>query len=806
MHHKNVSLPSLNDQNLYEISIGSHKQKKFPGLQPRRVGSMLSLATLNEMKRPGEYYIQKLSQSSAHLPKQARRPQLGVSVLGSDTSKDLDDALLLALSQFDPPDSRLSSLTATSVYLNQSKKKDAEDEEMSSLISTITLEEQAELSQKEMLRVKPKLRSLLTSNMLELKQMAKQPSLARTRTALSSLLLTRSKTKYYNPKEKKERQQLRKKLYDDNDDDEIFANDLDLVFNVPMIKNYGEIYRYRKNSLSTVLLRNDLSLDDDKYYSGAALMKPCPLPGKLTHSNVSVDTTLALMPENETLEYDESAIDESPLFLFVSDNDQEISQNISDFYGQRSLSYSALVKQSREQHMVYKLPNYIRSQTSIEDISLISPEKLEVVDQSRPINLPPKCASDKTKHSKEFHRVLSGYELSAKHQNGARKKLGELFILNQQAWFKLMITLSDEKEFRYKLTHDKEKLRKLLWESLISEKFRFDYFLKVLTLNSPKGHTEQIAATLEKLEAKYTGLPEKMKWTKNAEFDSVVTQVLRRPLYSNFIQSVALKSDSEFDLAQFKENFKRMLFLKSLSDDGLKKHHEIFLIPIFLVYFQSLELFENIWTLVELFDTHVFTSEIMGELNKKLANWKYLAHMSTSSMPYKILSKFDSLKEFEYLSSVSFFELLLQINDRLPLSLSAPSTPIVAQGAFALLTSAKQSGDFSGTPVGLATNSLESLADLNLSCTYHLSSSLSLVGVLLQLLVTYSNSPKSKKQNFSRLIQGFLLTVFKFYHINWNSTAELIRANKSIKLNNSNDEMTNLESFLDKWREIFKKM
>lgn len=815
-----MSLPSLNDKNLYEISIGSVKQKKYPGLQPRRVGLMSSLATLSESKRPGEYYIQKLSQSSAHLPKHARRPPSGISVSGSDTSKDSDDALLVGLSQFDPVDSRLSSMTTNLLYLARpvesaavkKARESAEDvDQMSLSISTITLENDPSASDltDSVPRIKPKLRSLSTSNMLEHKQMS--PSLTRTRTASSSFLLTRSKTKYYNPKEKKERQQLRKKLYDDNDDDdEILTNDLDLVFNVPMIKNYGEIYRYRKNSSSTVLSRNDLSMDDDsKYYSynSTVSMKPCPLPGKLTLSNVSVDTTLALMPEDEALELEESAVDDSTHFSFSNDNDGEISQNISEFYGQRSVSYSMLVKQSREQHMIYKLPNYIRSQTSIEDISLISPEKLEMVDQSRPINLPPKCSSDKAKHSKEFHRALSGYELTTKNQSGARKKLGELFIINQQAWFKLMITVNDDKEFRNKLAHDKEKIRKLSWESLISEKFRFDYYMKVLTLNSPKGHLDQIKSNLDKLEAKYNNLPDKMKAAKDAEFDNVVNQVLLRPMFLNFVQGVAAKEDSEFDLTEFRSNFKHLLYLKSLSDDGLKKHHEIFVIPMFLIYFQTQQSFENIWSIIELFDNNVFTTEILGELNKKLATWKDLTCMSSSSMPYKILSKFESLKEFEYLSSVSFFELLIQLNDRLPLSLSAPSTPIVAQGAFTPLTSAKQSGEFgAGTPAGLATSSLENFAELSMSTTYHQSSSLSLIGVLLQLLVTYSNSPKSKKQNFLRLIQGFLLTIFKFYHINWNSTAELVKINKSIKLNNSSDEMTNLDSFLDKWREIFKKM
>ncbi|SGZ48217.1 CIC11C00000000062 [Sungouiella intermedia] len=284
-----------------------------------------------------------------------------------------------------------------------------------------------------------------------------------------------------------------------------------------------------------------------------------------------------------------------------------------------------------------------------------------------------------------------------------------------------------------------------------------------------------------------------MKAMKDAEFDKVINLVLLRPVYVNFIREVSNRKDSEFDIDAFKANYKHLLYLKSYSDSGLKKHHEIFIIPMFLIFFQTQETFENICILIELFDKNVFNEEILGDLNKKLKNWKDLS-----------VRQLKRIRIFEFRK---FFELLIQLNDKLPLSLSAPSTPIVSQGGFAQLTSAKQSAEFlEGANGNLATSSAESLADLNLSSIYYKSSSLSLVGIFLQLLVLYSNSPKSKKLNFLKMYQACLLTVFKFYHINWNSTGELVRGNQSIRLNHSSDEMMNLESFLDKWKEIFKKM
>lgn len=837
MQHSNASLNSLKDNNnLYEITIGTdahkHTKKKFT-TTPRRVGLMSSLATLNESKRPGEYYILKFSQSSLSLGKQAtnsRRPPSGAS-LTSDASKDSDDVSLVESSQFDCPDSRLSSMTSNSLYSNrisqtptahnlvevkpaevQEDYSELEDlDQMSSSISTITLRNESGLSKKasasdltdSVPRAGPfKHRAASTSNVMTQKESSNSaPNLHRTASLSSSFMMTRTKTRYFNAKESKERKQLRKKLYEDFEgDDDILSNDLDLVFNVPVIKNHAEIYMSRKNSSSSLLSRKDIvNADDNKFYNG---MKPCPLPGMLPSS--IADSTF-----DELHEVDESVVstaDDSEEVSFSANNDSEITQNISDFYSQRSVSFSKLVKMSREQHMIYKLPTYIKSQTSIEDISLISPEKLEVVDQSRPINLPPKSATDKVKHSKEFHRVLTNYELNTKSHSETRKRLGDSFIANQQNWFKLMITVNDDKDFSRKLAFEKSNLRKLNWDSLIAEKFRFDYFSKVLTTNLGKEFPDKVMQSFHKLGAKYNSLSDQMKATKDSEFDTSIARVLRRPLYLTYLEEVS-QTSSEFDVPLFKKNYRYLLYIKSLSDGGLKKHHEIFLIPMFLILFQSHETLPNIYQLMEMFDNDIFSLDFFLDLNKSLSRWQNLSLLSSSSAAYKVLSKFDSLDEFQYLGSINFFEMLLQLNDSLPLSLSAPSTPIVAQGAFGPMTTAKSSSEFDGSRDGASvTNSLESLPELNMTSTFSKSSSMGLIGIFLQLLVIYSNSPKSKKLNFLKLYQGFLLTIFQYYHINWNSYSDLVKFNKSIKLNNTSDQLYNLESFLEKWREVFKRM
>lgn len=848
---------------MYEISIGSGSKKTRAG-PVKRVGLMTSLPSLSELKRPGEYYILKLLLSAVSLASKTPKklsPEFR-SFLGPYSSSDTsnvsthsDDASLDGSSQFDCPDSRLSSMTSNSLCSNRgshgSKLSDkavqelpdvnldealdeALDElgQMNSSILTITLRSDSRGSQKTPPHftrrdsasdlslatrpTPPKLRAASTSSIYPQKtQQPPKPTLHRVGTLTSNFTLTRSKTRYYNPKETKERKQLRKQAYDDNDDDEILPNDLDLVFNVPVIKNHAEIYMSRRGSSSSSLSRKDLvNSDDDRFnsFGNAASMKPCPLPGKLGHnSNLSVETSLPTMDEREEISpvnrNDSVVFDESDEFdnSFSFNNDSEISQNISDFYSQRSMSYSKVVKESREHQMIYKLPNYVRSQSSVEDLSLFSPEKLGAVDQSRPIHLPPKSSGERLRHSKEFHKFLSNYELNTKNQTQFKKRLCESFILNQQNWLKLMVTVNEPKEFSKKLTYERANLRKLNWESLVSDKFRFDYFMKTLTTNLGADAVDKIKETYVGLEARFALLSEKMIANKNVLFDRIINDALQRPLYSTFLVEVA-STESNFDINQFKYNFRHLLYMKSLSEGGLKKHHEIFFIPVFLILFQSQESVDDIFVMLEMFDKSILTDEAIGDINKYLGRFSDLSQMSRSSIVHKTLSKFESLREFEYLNFTSFFDIMIQLNDKLPLSLSAPSTPIIAQGAFGPLSSAKQSAEFSEHDRSSGPNSMESLSELDMKSSFSLSSSMSLIGIFLQLLVIYSSSPKSKNKNILKMFQGFLLTIFKYYHINWNSYAELVRSNKSIKLNNSSDQSSNLESFVDKWRDIFNKM
>ena len=44
---------------------------------------------------------------------------------------------------------------------------------------------------------------------------------------------------------------------------------------------------------------------------------------------------------------------------------------------------------------MYKIPNFIKSNSSLEDLHLISLEKLSVIDSTRPSHLPPKSMDER---------------------------------------------------------------------------------------------------------------------------------------------------------------------------------------------------------------------------------------------------------------------------------------------------------------------------------------------------------------------------------------------------------------------------
>lgn len=686
----NLSTPNLSSSNLH--------------IRTRRSSNPTTTTTTSaaaDFKRPGDYYIQKLTNSSVSL--QGKRPISGDSIISLNSTYSDEISL-----NSENHDSRLSSLTSNSItspnespQINNFKLEDS----IHSLSTIIDKSQQL---------INP--RKFPISNMTKssTKPSTQSPGLGVvTDKSASTTTLNRCKTKFFSQMEIKQRQQLRKKQYDDScNEDEILSNDIDLVFNVPVVKNQTELF-FKKN-LSTSI--------DDKY-------KPFPLPGKLRSNSTPnfkpdggvesvVTADSSIIEENE----DGNSLEDS------IDDDSQIASNLSAYYTERSKSYSKLVKISRKEDMLYKLPNYIKSHLSIEDLDLISPEKLGIINSTRPINLPPKLDTDIIKHNREVQKIYRDFEhveINTKDDDDYK-----------QDWINLLETP----------VMNKHVMRKLNWNSNCPEPQRFEYLTGILS-NPDLDRT--IHDNFNKLFEVYDHLNETIRTSRRQEFTALYDKITAKPLFR------CLHDSNQ------REEFIHLMFLKSL-DNSLRRHDEIFLIPVVLLTFEDIRL-ESKFKLIELLNMQIFTKEFVSELNRDLGLW-------LTKLPKRLRPLLESIsaKEFVNLNLIRFFEVFGQLNDKLPLSLSAsnPSTPILNK---------------------------------NISCSKELGYK------FLQLVTVYSIS-QARIVNMTKLIESFLVVLLKYYHINWLDFGDLLKSNKSIKLNFNMNSVIDLNNFNDKWWNMFKKV
>jgi hypothetical protein len=544
------------------------------------------------------------------------------------------------------------------------------------------------------------------------------------------------------------RQKLRKKQYDDSyNEDEILPDDISLVFNVPVIKNTNELYVQKK-------FRSNL-IDDNNY-------KPFPLPGKLRSNSSPNIKTISLFNntiekvdeegEDDRIEEEMGEIDADAVqgestqcpnesTDSFDNEDSEITQNLSNYYSERSKSYSKLVQISRHENMMYKLPAFIKSQSSIDELQFISPEKLNYIDQTRPINLPPKAEGDKVKHNKELQKMFKDFEkvnVSEYSISSASLKSVEC----DASWDGLL----NKDNFNKRVVQDKNMVRKLNWDSNCPESERYRYFMKILNFHSDR--SLKIEENYHRLMHVYDNLISSIRTNRNLEFDKIISFTLKKPIISSNVK----------DVESFRRDYNTLLFLKSI-DNSLHKHDESFLIPMILALFPHNTLLEQ-FQLVELLDSEIFNKELVLAINDDFSAW-------STKLPKKIakyLANFN-LKEFDSLSFNKLFEILLQFNDKLPLSISATSGPI------------------SASPV---------------SC------SLEVVYKFLQLLAVYNINLKTRLLNHKKIFGSLLVVVIKYYHINWLDINELIEDNKSIKLNFNTNNQINSHNFFEKWFNVFK--
>lgn len=630
-------------------------------------------------------------------------------------------------------------------------------------------------------------------------------------TSSNPLGLSRSKSGNYAAKESKERLQFRKKVYDEFcDDDDIMPTDLEhLVFNVPVIKNPHTLYhlnltssvnvskvtnanpkRASEPSISseTILSRRDLMMaDGDTKYAGAQLSqqsarpKPFPLPG-------TIDTNIPRYDSDNRLQQ-QIPRPVPRQSVGATHEDAEITQNISTFYHQQVQDHFDHTKRERSPNSMNIIPTYVKSQSSLDDVHLISAEKLKFLDQSRPIHLPPKADADKQKHRKEITESMASFQSATQHLTESRRRLAEMQLTQQTLGAKLVQSLMDEQDaqsFNKKFANERHTLRKLVWKSSIPLLMLFSFFLKTLLLNASTSNTLlNIGHSYDLFKENYNHLSPSMKLSKDSEFSQTISRTLERPLIKSLL-SASQESNPEFSVAKFESDLRFMMFIKSLSEEGLRKHEETFMLPVLLVMFSSTQLLRDIFCLLELIGQQVLTREVFSSLAARIGSW-------SESGGNTSLKHFDRT-EFEGLNVNAVFDIILQLNDNLPLSLSAACTPVQAHF---FIPDGSNTG--ANTPHDSQRSSMDTMELQKAD-----SSALRLMFRLLLILIVYSNARKTRRKHIVAVFESMMLTVFQFYHINWNLYTELVRQNESIRLNKSSDHLENLMSFTNKWANAFK--
>lgn len=818
MNHSNFSHSSL-DENMYDISISRNinTKKSFKSAySPQRVGSLTSLTALNDVqpqhpialssnKRPGEnYFIAKLNQSNPHLDS-GIRPKLGESILSLQSDETSH------LSHFDAHDSRLSSLSSTSI-IDPSPSESPSNNHYSFALSTdLTIDEEEEDEEDvvgSLRKVKAEqllsggsddddtysivLGDMVRSNStITLRNPVRRSSTGassnppvKARPTLTSLStgnvstipsgngnrmgLLRTKTKYLSKDQIKERQLLRKQEYDanDHDDDEILNNDLDLVFNVPVITNHSELYLHQRlpSSVPNLPLSRKSSVTSEKSAAGSKVK---------SYSNLMQDNKYYPSPKPFPMPGVNDQASHDAMVNGNTDIDHHVTRNISQYYSQRSTSISKLVKLSREQDLMYKLPNFVKSQSSLDDMQLMSTEKLNYLDQTRPINLPPKSSSDIFKHNKEFKKCLSDFELYNQNFINSRQKQHDSRNGYFKAWEDLSQCSTKEggnKVFVRKLYKERNSVRSLNWNSNCPTNIRCSLLNGFLQI-SPVQVTEEDSFSY--LMRKYESLPSSKLMGKDLEFSQIIRVILDKPLYKAIISKL-----NKEKISSIMEEFKTLLYLQSMSSDGLHKHDELFLIPA-IIFSLPENSTEEKFNLIQQINAKVLNKEFLLDFNESLGKWG-----SVGTSPLRKIFGNDNLKEFENLNSNNIWEIINQLSDTQPLSLSAPSTPILIQ-SFSSLSFDTDNSDHSG--------SLEGSTAVSSAC-------LELITKIVQSLVVYVNSSAPKKFQL-RILQGFMLAIFQFYHFGWNNFNDLTTNNVPIKLNNSNNANENLNSFVNKWKD-----
>ncbi|KAL3233548.1 Protein SBE2 [Nakaseomyces bracarensis] len=418
----------------------------------------------------------------------------------------------------------------------------------------------------------------------------------------------------------------KEKLYEEQDGMvELQEGDVDgsFIFNVPM------------SSYSTTSFLTSTRGKEEKSNSNNSITEKSPsLKERPSRSNRESNTSFASTVSNgSALDFFEMPTSPIPGVNRMSDFQylQETTKHLSSVYVHSSTKLSKS-KLSERTASADCLPLEFKeaSQNGMEDLLLVSENKIDAVSHTRPSWLPPKDPEEKKLHEREISKTLSMASLDQLERNRDRDSKLIVDETNKQ---KYVLLLDRDVTRKSSL----QSLKKIVWETPIVADCRYSIYDQILQ-GPARLVTEKYLESFDEI----ISLSNRVEFTRTKEIE------IKKLIQDNIEYKIGGKNGISEDLML-------MLKLKSLSQQGILPGDEI-LFHHFLCD-ESFENLQQIWDIVNLIQMTCFNETTKEKFDKKIVD--------KSGLSGSYLLKDDSFKhEFNAtcMNSNTWWNVLQRIN------------------------------------------------------------------------------------------------------------------------------------------------
>ncbi|CCF58143.1 hypothetical protein KAFR_0D04960 [Kazachstania africana CBS 2517] len=439
----------------------------------------------------------------------------------------------------------------------------------------------------------------------------------------------------------------KEKFYDSQDPIvELQENDFvddSLIWNIPMASFSTASFLNSASSKSAKRSSKKPSSSIIHLNEDTALPQPPPIPSSFTpspkqheHRNSDTSYTSTASSNTSILDFYEMPTSPIPGVTKLSDFQyiKETTKTLSSIYlhSQNRLSRTKLMERTSSAEV---LPFELKeaSDKGMEDLLLVSEDKLELVSHTRPSWLPPKDANEKRQHEEQISKTMSMASIDELDKHKGRE---ERIIRDETNRAKLVLLLDREVTRNSSLTS----LKKIVWETSFSEENRFSLYDEILQ-SKLRFITTNYLESFDRL----SSLLDSMNFPKGKELE--IEQLIEHNLKNKRCHDDVMSSDLLF-----------MLKLKSISSQGLVPGDEL-LFHHFLIdgSFKSLK---DIWEIVNLIQMTCFNDLTKEKYETKILN-------SRGVVASYLLRSNDFKDEFNTtcLNSVTWWHIMQRLNHKL---------------------------------------------------------------------------------------------------------------------------------------------